>query len=50
MKLSLSTNIITEIKDEFYDLISWVESIKISDNPLNIEEIPKLIRATSNNE
>ena len=49
MKLSLSTNLITEINDEFYDLFSWVESIKISDNPLNIEEIPKLIRATSNN-
>ena len=49
MKLSLSTNLITEIKDEFYDLFSWAETIIISDNPLNINEISKIIKATSNN-
>ena len=49
MKLSLSTNQITEINDDFYPLFSWVEIIKISDNPLKISEISKLIKATSNN-
>ena len=49
MKLSLSTNQITEINDDFYNLFSWVESIKIGDNPLGINEIPKIIKATSNN-
>ena len=49
MKLSLSTNLITEISDEFYSLFSWVEMIIISDNPINIKEIPKLIKTISNN-
>ena len=49
MNLSLSTNLITEISEDFYSLFSWVEIIKISDNPINIKEIPKLIKAISNN-
>ena len=49
MKLSLSTNLITEINDDLFILFSWVESIKISDNPININEITKIIKATSNN-
>ena len=49
MKLSLSTNQITEISDDFYALFSWIEIIKISDNPLKINEIIKLMKATSNN-
>ena len=49
MKLSLSTNQISEINDDLYKLFTWVESIKISDNPLGIKEIPKIIKATSMN-
>ena len=48
-KLSLSSNKITEITDEFYYLFGWVETIIISDNPINMDEIPKLIKAISNN-
>ena len=49
MKLSLSTNQITEINDYFYELFAWVEQIIISDNPLNINEVSKIFKATSNN-
>ena len=48
-KLSLSSNQITEISDEFYSLFSWVEIIKISDNPINMNEISKIIKAISTN-
>ena len=49
MFLSLSTNQITEISEQFYLLFNRLKSIIISDNPLKPNEILKLFKATAGN-
>ena len=49
MYLGLSSNKITEINDDFSQLLEWLKVIKIADNPLYPSAIIKIFQSTGKN-
>ena len=47
--LNICSNQITEIESELFDLFTWLEYIKIADNPLSKNGIMQLFKATEKN-